>query len=79
LALSEQDKKVLEEIVELDGNCLDGRPRCQLCPFRAKCLPEFLNKTPLSKRARFDMAMKILFHNLVLEGEEDDTERKENS
>lgn len=70
MALNNGDKKILEQIVELDGNCLDGRPRCEQCPFRSKCLPEFLNEEPPTKHKRLEMAKQVLFHNLVLE--EDD-------
>lgn len=72
MALSKKDKQVLQEIVDLDGNCLDGRPRCEQCPFRAKCLPEFLNKERPTKHKRLEMAKRVLFHNIVLEGEDED-------
>ena len=65
MALSNTDRRILEEIVGLSGDCLDGRPRCENCPFRSTCLPEFLNPHPLSKNVRMDMAMRVLLHHAI--------------
>jgi hypothetical protein len=66
MALSEDDKNTLEEIVELDGECLDG-VRCRRCPFRAICLPEFLNPIPPSQPQRLKMAQDVLTHHYLID------------
>ena len=71
MSLSDSDKNVLEEIIKLEGDCLDGRPRCQVCPFRAMCLPEFINIKPPTKRHRFDLAMRVLAHHCLIDDEDD--------
>ena len=63
--LSENDATALQEIVELEGSCL-LKDRCLRCPFRAMCLPEFLNPTPPSKNQRFNMALDVLTHNTLV-------------
>lgn len=71
MALSNNDRRILEEIVALCGDCLDGRPRCENCPFRAECLPEFINVQPPSKHKRLEMAKRVLFHNLIFEDDDE--------
>lgn len=66
MALSESDKDVLEEIVQKDGNCLEST-RCRKCPFRAICLPEFLNPTPPSQPQRLKMAQDVLAHHYLVD------------
>lgn len=66
MALSQQDQRVLQEIVDANGACLDSK-RCAKCPFRASCLPEFLNPTPPSQPQRFRMALDVLTHNLLVD------------
>jgi hypothetical protein len=66
MALSPNDQHVLEEIVTTDGACLNSE-RCRKCPFRAMCLPEFLNPAPLSKEQRLNMALNVLSHNFLVE------------
>lgn len=68
MALSDSDKKILEEIANLKGNCLDSK-RCTKCPFRAICLPEFLNPLPPSQPQRFKMALDVLTHNCLVDEE----------
>lgn len=70
MALTNNDKDTLEEIVELDGQCLDSK-RCQRCPFRAICLPEFLNPVPPSQPQRLKMAIDVLAHHCLIDEEED--------
>jgi len=75
MALSDKDKIILEEIVSLNGNCLDGA-RCHSCPFRTSCLPEFLitPKEPPTKNQRLQMALDVITYNILLgdsEGEKD--------
>jgi hypothetical protein len=81
MALSTEDQRVLQEIVDKEGNCLDSK-RCIRCPFRAKCLPEFLDPNPPSQPQRLRMAMGVLTHHLLIEedsvdGVEQDYEWKE--
>jgi hypothetical protein len=68
MALGKDDKDVLEEIVELDGQCLESS-RCRRCPFRAICLPEFLNPIPPSPSQRLKMAQDILAHHYLIDEE----------
>lgn len=73
MALSKNDETILQEIVDLEGDCL-MRKRCEQCPFRSMCLPEFLNVAapPPTKQQRRDMALKVLTHNSLLEDTTDD-------
>jgi len=68
MALSQTDKDVLEEIVQTDGQCLNSK-RCGKCPFRAICLPEFLNPTPPSQPQRLKMAQDVLTHHYLIDDE----------
>lgn len=76
MSLSEQDSKVLQEIVDTQGNCIDSK-RCPLCPFRAMCLPEYLNKAPLSTQRRLSLALEILSHQWLIDAEITTTDIKE--
>jgi len=65
MSLSKQDTDTIQEIVDKDGDCLDSK-RCCRCPFRAKCLPEFLNPDVPSKTQRLEYAINVLaFHSLL--------------
>lgn len=66
MSLSKIDRDTLEEIVTLEGHCLDSK-RCQRCPFRAICLPEFLNPIPPSEPQRLQMAQDILTHHYLID------------
>lgn len=68
MALTSNDSRILQEIVDLDGNCLDS-VRCKLCPFRALCLPEFLNPTPPTKEQRAKMALDVMTHHALVDEE----------
>lgn len=68
MALTNNDSRILQEIVDLDGNCLDS-VRCKLCPFRALCLPEFLNPTPPTKEQRAKMALDVMTHHALVDEE----------
>lgn len=68
MALSNSDKVVLEEISTLEGNCLDSK-RCEKCPFRAICLPDFLNPIPPSQEQRMKMAQDVLTHHYLIDEE----------
>lgn len=78
MPLPKQDEKILQEIVDLDGNCLNAQ-RCSGCPFRSMCLPEFLIPQPPTYEERLSMAVKILTHNALLEAEEELDIKKEYS
>ena len=67
MALTANDQQILEEIIQTEGDCLDGHTRCQGCPFRSMCLPEFLNTKTPTKRQRFDLALRILTHHALLD------------
>jgi len=71
VALSNEDIQTLEEIVGLDGDCLDGGTRCKKCPFRSQCLPEFLYPKPPSKKERLRMSLDVLTYNSLMEEEVD--------
>lgn len=64
--LSEEDKRILEEIIETKGNCMHST-RCPSCPFRSMCLPDFINSHPPTKNQRMKVAFDVLFHNEVLD------------
>jgi len=64
--LVKKDEKILEEIVEVQGKCMDSE-RCVTCPFRSMCLPEFLYPNPPSPNQRFNMAMDVLTHNALVD------------
>jgi hypothetical protein len=68
MALSNSDKDVIEEIVKVDGACLDSN-RCKRCPFRAICLPEFLNTVVPSRLQRLKMAQDVLAHHYLIDEE----------
>ena len=69
MALSNNDTNILEQIVSLDGNCMDSQ-RCKLCPFRVMCLPEFLNPTPPTKEQRAKMALDVMTHHALVDESE---------
>lgn len=66
MALSKQDALVLDEVVNLDGKCMDS-VRCPKCPFRAMCLPEFLNPVPPTAQQRAKMALDVLMHHALVD------------
>ena len=68
MALSNLDKNILEEIITADGQCMDSK-RCEKCPFRAICLPEFLNPIPPSQEQRLKMAQDVLAHHYLIDDE----------
>jgi hypothetical protein len=60
VGLKQIHKNVLNKIVEKEGNCLTNL-LCDICPFRTKCLPEFLDKkTAPSRKERYEMAADML-------------------
>lgn len=67
--MTKHEKKILSEIINLEGACLSD-PRCKHCPFKKKCLPEFISpkKSRPSKSKRLAMALDTLT-NLELLGE----------
>lgn len=68
MAISNGDKDVLEEIVAANGNCMDSK-RCARCPFRAICLPEFLNTVTPSPEQRLKMSQDVLAHHYLIDDE----------
>ena len=66
MALCKEDAIILQEVVELEGSCLQKK-RCLQCPFRSMCLPEFLNPTPPTKTQRLNMALDILTHHALID------------
>lgn len=69
MQLSNRDVEILEEIIEVGGKCLFSK-RCPECPFRKRCLPEFLNYMPPSSNQRFTSALNVLSYNGILDDEE---------
>ena len=69
MALSNNDTRILEQIVELDGKCMDSQ-RCQLCPVRVMCLPEFLNPIPPTQEQRSKMALDVITHHALVDEEQ---------
>ena len=68
MALTTLDKNILEEIVTTVGQCMSSK-RCEKCPFRAICLPEFLNPIPPSQEQRLKMAQDVLTHHYLIDNE----------
>jgi len=66
MALSTNDKNILEEIVASDGNCMSSK-RCEKCPFRVMCLPEWIYPNPPSQEQRLKMAQDVLAHHYLLD------------
>lgn len=66
MALSNNDTRILEQIVDLDGKCMDSQ-RCKLCPFRVMCLPEFLNPNPPTPEQRAKMAIDVITHHALVD------------
>lgn len=66
MALHESDLLILEEIVSADGKCMNSI-RCIKCPFRAMCLPEFLNPIPPTPQQRKAMALDVLSHHALVD------------
>ena len=74
MALSNADAQVLEEIVNLDGKCMESQ-RCKICPFRAMCLPEFLNPVPPTPSQRAKMALDVITHHALVDEQDLDIEQ----
>ena len=68
MALTDQDITVLQDIVALEGKCMDSN-RCKACPFRSMCLPEFLNSNPPTSSQRSQLAMDVLTHHALVDSE----------
>ena len=68
MALSNKDKHLLQEILLLEGKCMESN-RCMECPFRAMCLPDFLNPIPPTTAQRDRMAGDILINDALLDEE----------
>lgn len=66
MSLSSKDVVILQEIISVDGKCLYSK-RCLECPFRAMCLPEFLNPKPLTQPQRLRMALDVLSHHSIMD------------
>lgn len=73
MSLSKNDTQVLEQIVQLDGKCMDSQ-RCKQCPFRGMCIPEFVYPNPPSQQQRSQMALNVLVHHSLVDEEPLNTE-----
>lgn len=73
MSLSKKDEKILQQIVDVNGKCLDS-VRCGQCPFRGICLPEFLNPKPPTQTQRAKMALDVLTHDAILNDEHSNEE-----
>lgn len=69
MALNNKDLSILEEIITLRGDCLYSK-RCLECPFRSKCLPEFLNFIPPTTTQRMNMALDVMAYHQILDDKE---------
>ena len=68
MSLNKSDTDVLEQIVQLDGDCMDSQ-RCKLCPFRGMCLQEFIYPNPPTQSQRQQMALNVLTHHALVDDE----------
>jgi hypothetical protein len=66
MSLSKQDEDILNQIVDLDGKCMEST-RCIKCPFRSMCLPEFLNPIPPTTQQRAKIALDVLAHHALVD------------
>lgn len=64
MALTSNDARILQEIVDLDGSCMSSQ-RCKVCPFRVMCLPEFLYPNPPTPEQRAKMALDVMMHHVL--------------
>lgn len=69
MALSKNDATILEQIVMLEGKCMDSQ-RCKLCPFRGMCIPEFIYPNPPTQSQRQQMALNVLAHHALVDEQE---------
>ena len=70
--------EILEEIIDVKGRCLKAS-RCEMCPFRNACLPEFATNTgQLTHEQRFTLAIDVLTEVAVMDDipSEDDLKRR---
>lgn len=75
--MSQKHKKILEEIVNSNGNCLDSK-RCKKCPFARVCLVESLkNKKLPTKNKRFQMALEFIVNDIIMEDSNQGIENSE--
>lgn len=74
MALTNSDAAVLEQIVDLSGNCMESQ-RCKVCPFRAMCLPEFLNPIPPTTDQRAKMALDVIAHHALVDEQDLDIDQ----
>lgn len=74
MSLSNSDARVLQEIVTFDGKCMESQ-RCKICPFRAMCLPEFLNPVPPTPEQRAKMALDVMTHHALVDEQDLDIEQ----
>lgn len=66
MALSKEDKSTLQEIIDTQGACMNTA-RCQKCPFKVFCLPEFLHPIRPTQPQRFEMALNVLSHHALVD------------
>lgn len=74
--LLKEHKTLLQEIIDLGGDCLDAK-RCCRCPFAFVCLIEFAKcakdpKTRIaSKQDRFNIALNVVTRDALMDDVED--------
>jgi len=68
MSLSKNDANILEQIVQLEGKCMDSQ-RCPRCPFRGMCIPEFIYPNPPTQQQRAQMALNVLAHHALVDEE----------
>ena len=64
--MTDRDIQILEEIIQLEGDCLDHR-RCDICPLRKQCLPVYLRKRRPSKKKRVQVALDKVVRECLIE------------
>jgi len=57
--MEKRHKKILDKIIELEGNCLIG-VMCDHCPFNNSCLPRFFTKDTPTRKERYIKAIDTL-------------------
>ena len=73
MALNNNDERIMQEIVDLDGHCMESK-RCVACPFRSLCLPEFLYPSPPTPEKRAKMALDVMTHHALVDDQDLDLE-----
>jgi hypothetical protein len=68
--MKDETIEILEKVIDLGGDCLDAQ-LCKKCPFKRKCLPNFLQEKQQrpTQKERFNLALDTITNISLLEDE----------